>query len=237
MRFGTLQSIQKQQEPAEQDLDLSQQKEPLDSFDLDDSEELQDPETGLEDEFADKLMSLRAEIDSILDQMGYGENQDDEDFDFEPEEREDDFDFDVSDFDDQEEKEDDFSAFDDEEREDDTEDQDFFDDRQIVGDDAAVDDELPEEDPVDGDENFQGNIRTVAGADLVYKRKDEDGNYEELWIYNVGKDIKKETQIRRAILAGTDIVPNQRESEDGTQRSETYTVGNVQYLKITGLPN
>ena len=92
-------------------------------------------------------------------------------------------------------------------------------------------------DDEDGDPDYQGNIRTVTGANLVYKRKQEDGNYEELWIYNVGDDVKKEMQIRRAILAGTDIAPNQRESEDGTQHEETSTLGNVQYLKVTGLPN
>lgn len=99
-----------------------------------------------------------------------------------------------------------------------------------LGDMGGIDDE-------DGNPDYQGNIRTVTGANLVYKRKQEDGNYEELWIYNVGDDVKKEMQIRRAILAGTDIAPNQRESDDGTQREETTTLGNVQYLKVTGLPN
>jgi hypothetical protein len=87
------------------------------------------------------------------------------------------------------------------------------------------------------DANFQGEIRTVTGANLVYKRQDDGGTYEELWIYNVGDDVKAEVQIRRAILAGTDILPSSRESEDGTQQADTYTVGNVQFLKLTGLPN
>lgn len=231
MRFGTLQSIQKQPEVDEKEFDLD-----LDAIETETGEE--DFENAeLDDEFgdvedleqsdnpvADRLMALRAEIDDILADMGYG---DDSEFDFEgdledaePEEfGDDEFDFDA---DAGEEKED----------------EDFFDEPQLVGDEAAGDDEAPEDFGMeDEDPDFQGNIRTVAGADLVYKRKEEDGNYEELWIYNVGTDIKKETQIRRAILAGTDIVPSQRESEDGTQRSETFTVGNVQYLKISGLPN
>ncbi|QDJ96401.1 hypothetical protein Xoosp13_215 [Xanthomonas phage Xoo-sp13] len=86
------------------------------------------------------------------------------------------------------------------------------------------------------DTNFQGEIRTVRGANLVYKRKMDDGNFEELWIYNVGNDIKRETQIRRAILAGTDVDPGAQESKDGSQRAETTTTGNVQFLSITGLP-
>lgn len=86
------------------------------------------------------------------------------------------------------------------------------------------------------EDDFQGNIRTVRGANLVYKRRGADGNFEELWIYNVGNDIKRESQIRRAILAGTDISPASEESEDGSQYADSSTVGNVQFLHITGLP-
>jgi hypothetical protein len=85
------------------------------------------------------------------------------------------------------------------------------------------------------DQDFQGLIRTVRGACLVYKRKDENGTFEELWIYNVGQNLKQETIIRKAILAGTDINPNTQESDDGQQKAKTYTIGNVQYLNITGM--
>lgn len=103
---------------------------------------------------------------------------------------------------------------------------------------------LGDEESIEGEEDgvpeenadFQGEIRTVKGGNLVFKRKNEDGNFDELWIYNVGNDIKRETQIRRAILAGTDIDPGKQESKDGTQRAETTTTGNVQFLHITGLP-
>lgn len=87
----------------------------------------------------------------------------------------------------------------------------------------------------EGDQDFQGNIRTIRGACLVYKRKTQNGNYDELWIYNVGDDLKKETIVRKAILAGTDIDPNTQQSDDGSQKARTYTVGNVQYLNISGL--
>jgi hypothetical protein len=112
--------------------------------------------------------------------------------------------------------------------------------------DELVDDEeksntvsgLPDigEEEEDGDADFQGEIRTVRGANLVYKRKNENGNFEELWVYNVGNDIKRESQIRRAILAGTDINPNTEESEDGEQYADTSTIGNVQFLNIVGIP-
>lgn len=226
MRFGTLQSIQQQPErEAEDTFDFELPKEPEELEDelQDEFDDVEDLGSG-EQSIADKLMALRADIDDILSDMGYGDYADfDAESDFDAEDASQyeptDFEFDM-----------------DADMEGDG--NDFFDEPQLDGDEAAGDDEAPEGfGTTEEDPNFQGNIRTVAGADLVYKRKEEDGNYEELWIYNVGNDIKKETQIRRAILAGTDIVPSQRESEDGTQRSETFTVGNVQYLKIAGLPN
>lgn len=89
----------------------------------------------------------------------------------------------------------------------------------------------------EGDPNFQGIIRTVKGANLVYKRKQPDETYEELWIYNIGEDMKKSSQTRRAILAGTDIDPSTNSSETGSQSVEATTIGNVQFLLITALQN
>jgi len=90
----------------------------------------------------------------------------------------------------------------------------------------------------DEDPDFQGVIRTVPGACLVYKRKDEQNTYEELWVYNVGgRDIKPEMRIRSSILAGTDIDPKTQKSPDGQQRCDTLSVGNVQFLHIMGLVN
>lgn len=118
------------------------------------------------------------------------------------------------------------------EGEEEEEQQDFDDMSQNQADDIALDDpDALEENP-----DLQGKIRTVRGANLVFKRRADDGNFEELWIYNVGNDIKRETQIRRAVLAGTDIDPSAQESKDGSQRAETTTTGNVQFLHITGLP-
>ncbi len=109
----------------------------------------------------------------------------------------------------------------------------------IDGLDQDTADALPDSDFTDaeeGDQDFQGNIRTVRGANLVFKRKTEDGNFEELWVYNVGNDMKRETQIRRAILSGTDIDPTSQQSNDGNQYAETSSMGNVQFLHIVGLP-
>ncbi len=94
-----------------------------------------------------------------------------------------------------------------------------------------------EEEGEQGDPDFQGVIRTVTGACLVYKRKTEEGTFEELWVYNVGKNMRNEVKTRRAILAGTDIPAQSVSSEDGTQEVETTTIGNAQFLRVAGLPN
>jgi hypothetical protein len=87
------------------------------------------------------------------------------------------------------------------------------------------------------DPDYQGSIRTIPNAHLVHKRQQEDGTFDELWIYNIADDFKKELKIRRAILAGTDIPINKMKSPDGSQTYELWTVGNGQMLMIRGLPN
>jgi hypothetical protein len=94
-----------------------------------------------------------------------------------------------------------------------------------------------EENKQQNNDNLKGLIRSVAGANLVFKKEEPDGNYNELWIYNVGDDSFKESKIRKAILAGTDIDPYSMSSGDEKQKAQTYTLGNVQFLEISGLPN
>lgn len=95
-------------------------------------------------------------------------------------------------------------------------------------------DELADE-TEQGDPDYQGVIRTVKGAYLVFKRQEADDSFTELWIMNVGKDMKRDFQIRRAILSGTDIDPQTQVSNDEKQQLESYSIGNIQFLKITGL--
>lgn len=94
-----------------------------------------------------------------------------------------------------------------------------------------------EESEENEDPNKQGLLRKVPGAHLVYKRQIETGQYEEMWSYKVEKNIKDETKLKNAILAGTDIDPRRGISEDGQQSYEIWTAGNAQILVITGLPN
>jgi len=86
------------------------------------------------------------------------------------------------------------------------------------------------------DPDRQGLIRTVKKAHLVYKRAADDGTYTELWLYNL-QNLQQQTEIKRAILAGTDIPPNQTESPDGSQTYKIWSVGNAEMLEITGLPS
>lgn len=111
---------------------------------------------------------------------------------------------------------------------------DSMDDEESMG---APDGDMGTDDEEEGDENFQGNIRSVRGANLVYKRGSEDGTFEELWIYNITKNRKRDQLIRTAIFAGTDIDPHTAESRDGSQEAEVSTLGNVQFLRISGLVN
>jgi hypothetical protein len=82
----------------------------------------------------------------------------------------------------------------------------------------------------------EGLIRTVRGAYLVYKRATAESNFEELWLYNMG-NVKTQTHVRNAILAGTDIDPITLRSPTNDQTAEVWSKGNVQYLHVNGLPN
>lgn len=99
------------------------------------------------------------------------------------------------------------------------------------------DDDFELEDEESQDPNRQGIIRTVEGAHLVYKRRNEEGTYDELWVYNIDNDIRTELEIKHAILAGTDIPESKTQSEDGKQFYTLTTLGNAQLLHIQGLPN
>lgn len=105
------------------------------------------------------------------------------------------------------------------------------------GSDEFGDDAAPTEEPAEPeDPDKAGLIRTVPGAHLVYKRAQEDGSYSELWSYKVDS-LKQSMSVRNAILAGTDIERSNAASDDGSQACTVWTVGNVEMLSITGLPN
>ncbi len=90
---------------------------------------------------------------------------------------------------------------------------------------------------LDDDPDMAGIIRMVKKAHLVYKRQTEEGTFEELWIYNIYNASNDELDIRRSILAGTDIPPKKTRSPDGQQTYSVTTMGNAQMVKISGLSN
>jgi len=98
---------------------------------------------------------------------------------------------------------------------------------------------MPDDEPLEEPDNPDraGFIRVVDNAHLIYKRRAENGTYEELWIYNLQSDTNDELKIRRAILAGTDVPVQKTKSPDGVQSYTSTTMGNAQLLKIVGLPN
>lgn len=84
--------------------------------------------------------------------------------------------------------------------------------------------------------NKEGNIRYVPNAHLIFKRKEGDGSFTELWMYKMD-DFKTALETRKNILAGTDIPEDDDTSPDGKQTYELYSVGNIEQMTITGLPN
>ena len=99
-------------------------------------------------------------------------------------------------------------------------------------------DTLGQQEEQNDDPNFQGVIRHIPGAHLVYKRQTDEGTFDELWIYKIGpNNSDAETNTRREILAGSDIEPGHTQSKDGKQQMDLWSVGNVQFLNLTGLPN
>lgn len=89
----------------------------------------------------------------------------------------------------------------------------------------------------EGDPDRQGVIRTIKDAHLIYKRKDGDGTFTELWEYDISKGTKDEFRIRSAILNGTDIDHKTSTSPDNKQQYTLWTSNTRQMMQISGLPN
>jgi hypothetical protein len=110
-------------------------------------------------------------------------------------------------------------------------------DEENVDEEELIDDGTP-----DGDEEkkktpskYEGLVRAVKGAYLVSKKKQEDETYTEVWMYMVGNKFHNEANIRRSILSATDIDPAEHMSEDESQHAHIVTIGNVQYMTLTGI--
>ena len=104
--------------------------------------------------------------------------------------------------------------------------------------DAPDNDEFDDLDP-DTEEapRYDGIVRAIKGTYLVSKKEQPDETYTEVWVYNVGDEFEDEANIRKSILSATDIDPTKNFSEDGSQEAVMKTVGNVQFLTLSGLPD
>lgn len=107
-----------------------------------------------------------------------------------------------------------------------------LDDAEKVSDEVETD----PEDETNDNPNRQGLIRTVKGAHLAYKRKNEDGTFDELWIFN-SDGLKTSIIIKKAILAGTDIPVDKTSSDDNLQTYKIWSSGNIEMIEVKGLPN
>lgn len=91
------------------------------------------------------------------------------------------------------------------------------------------------------DPDRQGSIRTVPNAHLVYKRKNENNLYTELWIYKQNQLDTWTMKTYDAIIAGSDIPKGSLTSSDGAQTVEKWEVGSPKdtlvFVCITGLSN
>jgi len=108
-------------------------------------------------------------------------------------------------------------------------------------DDLAQDEDQPDEEGGQGDPDRQGSIRTVPDAHLVYKRKNENNLYDELWIYKQNQHDTWTMRTYDAIVAGSDIPKGSTSSPDGSQTVERWEVGDPKstlvFVNIKGLAN
>lgn len=190
-------------------------------------------------EFNDELDILDIDMDAGVEFMAAlrASTIDDEDFD--------DFD-DIEDDDSEQVKV--FAEYEPDEEFDDEDDEEFPEDEfdRLLNsgqDDAGVgmeDEPQSDDEPEELEEpasKYEGIVRAVKGAYLVSKKQQPDETYTEVWMYNVGKKFDDEANIRKSILSYTDIDPARNFSEDGSQEAVLTTVGNVQFLTVTGLPD
>lgn len=107
------------------------------------------------------------------------------------------------------------------------------------GNELSLDTDQDDSTPTDTtqDPDHQGLIRAVPDAHLVYKREVADGTFEELWIYNVTTLQDELLNVRKAILAGTDIPVGKMQSPDGSQTYTMWSAGNAELLIVQGLQN
>lgn len=84
------------------------------------------------------------------------------------------------------------------------------------------------------DLKVQGSVRRVSRAKLLWKKKEGDGTFTERWMY-LAQSISDLVEIKRKILAGTDIPVNKTTSPDGHQGFVMEQFGDCVFLTINGV--
>ena len=194
-------------------------------------------------EFDDELDALDIDMDVGKEFMAMIRAKDDE-FDDEEFDDEDDDQPLFAEYDPDEDEEDDEDDLSDEEfdrllnsSKDDDSELDLDDEDELDSDEEYSDDEEDFDSEEETESKYEGVVRAVKGAYLVSKKRQPDETFTEVWMYNVGQKYDDEANIRKSILSYTDIDPAKNFSEDGSQEVNLKTVGNVQFLTITGLPD
>ena len=78
-------------------------------------------------------------------------------------------------------------------------------------------------------------VNKIKCAHILVKKQSEALAIQER--LKQGEKFYDELDVRRDILAGTDIPVNKTKSDDGSQSTDSWNVGNIQYIEIKGLPN
>lgn len=81
---------------------------------------------------------------------------------------------------------------------------------------------------------YEGELRHVKGAKLLWKIKDDDGSYTERWMYHA-RNLEELIDGKRRILVGTDIHPSKNRSPDGSQSFAVEQYGEIVWMTITGV--
>lgn len=81
---------------------------------------------------------------------------------------------------------------------------------------------------------FDGPVRRVPRAKFLSKHKNEDGTFTERWMY-LAQSIDDLVNIKRQILAGTDIPVDATSSRDGKEGFVIEQFGDVVWMTINGV--
>ena len=105
---------------------------------------------------------------------------------------------------------------------------------------SAFDNEEPEEEveiPESDDPDRQGVIRVVANAHLIYKRQNEEGTFDELWIYNTEKGVKNDLKFVETFLLAQTLLQRRLVPRMVHNNTACRIWVMLKFLKLQACPN